>query len=272
MDARVRSKKRQLSHGGKAPDKTQGGLDWDKLRENYHDRLEKEKARGLHTEEHVEHDRYIADPKKYLLEIEGRKPVRSTAQADAARENLAKAREARKNPGGKGKKRAPRVTGNLELELKLYDEGVKPIDIAERVGINYYTVIKHLKDAGVWDPTKHRPRTNMAMRGSQTYTRKQFCKQGHDLDQPGAARDVYKKRTDADGNEYRIKSGRDCVECNRQRSNKYTPEKWSKDKRNPKNKICLCDHSLHVHTREGKACNTPQCECPGFQTEERKAS
>lgn len=134
-------------------------------------------------------------------------------------------REKKVKSGRKGEGRHP--TFDVDEAVRLYtEEHMTPQEVAEALGLKTaFTIIKRLKDRGVYDAnkyrygsehSKHKPKN----RPKDTYKRQDTCAKGHDLTVEGSAYDVYKTR-----NGKKIKNGRACVECKKDRDAKYKAEK-----------------------------------------------
>jgi len=122
-----------------------GGLDWNRINDDRLRRLDLEIAcaGGAFTPEHKFH---LMSPQEKAIELA--KPPKTMTSHN---ERLAKARSERSSNGG----RKSRLMHDPEELAEMY-ETLPPRKISEETGINYNTVIKYLKIAGVWDPNKYR--------------------------------------------------------------------------------------------------------------------
>jgi hypothetical protein len=235
-----RSPSQRLSHGGKDPSEKPGkGIDWDALRLRNEERLDREWDAGLRNPDTIR-QRWLRTltPKERKAEYDLLAQGKRTPLAlgvDGEPRKVGEATTPPKNPGGGtgagGKPRGTRHFSPDEI-IRLYvEEDMAPRDIVTKIGgkPSYPTVIKYLKEAGVFDRDRHR--TGGRNENGPQRKPQEKCAKGHDMTIEANVLQRYKKLEDGSTRP----NGKECRICNRERQRKYNKYKWEKDPRNKKN-------------------------------------
>jgi hypothetical protein len=198
----ARRKKGNFANSYRGPDSRENqGLDWDKIRREYHDRVMRAVEAGVDNPEtrlwkkhglmDMEFDQRDEILKREALARAGSPPLRGSSLTPEDR-----ARGGRKRSSGL----------DTDRMVELYEQGLKPNDIALKMGHAPETIRNHLKRRGVYDRSRFRQGfTGTAGPGPQQLA---VCSRGHDLTEEGATKQLWK--TTANGP---VKNGRACVRC-----------------------------------------------------------
>lgn len=106
---------------------------------------------------------------------------------------------------------APRVDVGRIVELYTADPPMAPKDIAKQVECSYATVVKWLKESGVFDAGKFKSKPPKPVR-------KTTCSRGHDLTDDSS----WTQKYDAEGRP----NGTDCNACHREREQERRMQRY----------------------------------------------
>lgn len=201
----------RLAFGHKMPTPSYtGGLDWGRIREQYHARLEEEYERGVRNPDTIAHHEWRQMDAAEKKEAE-RKLIEKAVKPKSP------SRVYQRGSGPTGRKKGQLFQKyDIDEVVRLYvEENMAPIDIVTKMqGPSYETVINYLKKRDVFDKDRHRKQP----KGAKGPVRNKFCpKCGCDLDLPENSRERFKRMPDGS----QRTNGRECVPCCRERNRSH---------------------------------------------------
>lgn len=234
LDSRAKG---SFAYGKKDPKLKPGnGIDWDKLKRQTNERLDREWDEGVRRNDTIrrrwmktlsperlkQEEKLLYEGKRtpLVLGVDG-EPHPTTHEPQES----PKSRPSRAGQYT-GKTGRPRGTAHYDVDeiVRLYvEENMSPLAIVEKMGGKpaYPTVVGYLKKREVFDPNRHRTggRRN---RDSYEEQRQTHCgKCGADFSKPENVRERVRKLPDGGTRP----NGRECVPCSIERKRKYDAEK-----------------------------------------------